>query len=81
MNSKIPNKNLSPVDLQTSKTDGKSFTRDSGVNSASVEDFNNTPLKTALLDGLHRPTQTEIQGMSDEVVGELNRQEILALVA
>jgi hypothetical protein len=81
MNSSIPKKKLPPVDLQTLKTDGKSFTRDSGANSASVDDFINTPSKTALLEGLHRPTQAEIQGMSDEAVGALNKQEIQALVA
>ena len=39
------------------------------------------PLKTALFAGLHRPTQAEIQGMSDEAVSALNKEEIQALVA
>lgn len=42
---------------------------------------NNSKTSTALLEGLRRPTQAEIQRMSNEEVSELNREEIQALVA
>jgi hypothetical protein len=72
MNSIVPNNN--PLLRSQLNQDNNLSTT---VGEASVNQFVEvTPLKTALLDGLHRPTQTEIQGMSDEVVGELNRQEI-----
>jgi stage III sporulation protein SpoIIIAA len=52
------------------------------VTTASVNEFlKDTPLKTALSEGLHRPTQAEIQGMPDDAVNALNKQEIQALVA
>ncbi len=47
------------------------------ITTVGSEDSSERPL----LEGLHRPTQAEIQGMPDDAVSELNKGEIETLVA
>jgi stage III sporulation protein SpoIIIAA len=74
MSSRISSNNLSST---SQVTQGSGREQVLGDDIASCE----APLKTALLEGLHRPTQADIQGMPDAAVSALNKGEIQALVA